>query len=228
MFHVKHIFSEEIKRMGEVLMGWGVDISEEKMRIFSTYEDFLIQWNKRVHLVSRGDEEKIVSKHFIESLALLRIFDFTKPKRMMDLGPGAGFPSIPLKILFPEIILLLVESNRKKYLYLKELIDTLELNNVSLACERIENMDDSCLFNSFDIITARTVAPIDKIISWTIPFLKLSNHDKNGGVLVIPYSLKKKYIFSDDSLRNTNMREEIVYIDSKKKLRFLLFYKKEI
>ena len=225
MFHVKHFFSEEIKRMGEVLMGWGVDISEEKMRIFSIYEDFLIQWNKRVHLVSRGDEEKIVSKHFLESLALLRIFDFTEPKRMMDLGPGAGFPSIPLKILFPEIILLLVESNRKKYLYLKELIDTLELNDVSLACERIENMGDSRLLNSFDVITARTVAPIDKIISWTIPFLKFSNQDKNGGVLVIPYSLKKKSIFSDNSLRNTNMREEVVYVDSKKKLRFLLFYK---
>ena len=211
--------------MGEVLKEWGVDISEEKMRIFSIYESFLILWNRRVHLISKGDEERIVSKHFLESLALLRVFDFTNPKRMMDLGPGAGFPSIPLKILFPNINLLLVESRRKKSLYLKELINALELDNISLICERIENMDDSRLLNSFDIITSRTVAPIDKVIFWSMPFLKLSNKDEDGGVLVIPYSLEREIILSDNSIRNITMQEEIVHIDSRKKLRLLLFYK---
>lgn len=224
MFHVKH-FSEDIRLMGEVLKEWGVDISEEKMRIFSIYENFLILWNRRVSLISKGDEERIVTKHFLESLVFLRVFDFKKPKRMMDLGPGAGFPSIPLKILFPNINLLLVESNKKKSLYLKELIDALELNNVSLVCERIENMDDGHFLNSFDIITARTVAPIDKVILWSMPFLKLSDKDEDGGVLVVPYSLEREIVLSDDSIRNTIMREEIVHIHSKRKIRLLLFYK---
>ena len=112
MFHVKH-FSDDIGYMAEVLMGWGEDINDEMMEKYSVYRDFLIKWNKKVHLISKNDESRIVNKHFIESLALLKVFNFKEKIRMMDLGSGAGFPSIPLKIFFSEIDLVLVESSKK-------------------------------------------------------------------------------------------------------------------
>ena len=120
MFHVKHQNDSEIAEMSKILNGWGIDLPEEARRKFAVYRDILLQWNRKVHLVSKGDEKKIVQKHFIESLVLLKLADFSKRKRMMDLGAGAGFPSVPLKILFPGINLLLVETNRKKSLFLED------------------------------------------------------------------------------------------------------------
>ena len=226
MFHVKH-FSDDIEYMTEVLRGWGEGISDEVTEKYPVYRDFLIKWNKKIHLISKRDESKIVSKHFIESLALLKVFDFKEKKRMMDIGSGAGFPSVPLKIFSPWIDLVLVESNKKKSLYLKELINILELKSVSLVNENAENLkNDNRFLNSFDIVTARAVAPIDKVLSWSLPFLKSSANEKKEGVLIVPGNANVKIDFDYKYAENIVMREKIVDLDAKKKMKLFLLNKK--
>lgn len=225
MFHVKHI-SNDLKFITEIVRGWGVDISDEQREIFGLYNDFIIQWNKTVHLISKGDESKIVKRHFLESLAIINVFDFNKPVNMMDLGAGAGFPSIPLKILFPDVNLLLVESSRKKSLYLKELIIYLNLKNVSLITDRIENLSKNSRYtNSFDIITARAVAPLNNILPIALPFLKSGETGENLGFLIVYYPIEKDVILKPEIINTIVMYEKIINLENDKKLRFLIFSK---
>ncbi len=228
MFHMKH-FSDDIIKMLEVLDGWGVSLSGEVLNTFLVYKDFLLRWNRKKHLISKSDEDKIVTKHFTESLALLNVIDFYEKKRLLDLGAGAGFPSVPLKILFPEIELFLVESNNKKSLYLKELIDFLGLVDVTIICNRAENLkDDSRLVKYFDIVTARAVASIDKVLLWSLPFLKDVDNNGRGGVLVAPSYMDSEIVFKDENTKNMVMREIIVNLGSEKKIKFSLFTKGHI
>jgi len=225
MFHVKHN-SDDISFMAEIVQRWGVDISDEQKEMFMFYKDFIIQWNKTIHLVSRGDESKIVSRHFLESLAIINVFSFKKPLNMMDLGVGAGFPSIPLKILFPNINLLLVESSRKKSLYLRELIIYLKLENVSLITERIENLSKNNRYeNSFDIITARAVAPLNNILALTLPFLKSGETSENRGFFLVYYPIEKEVVLNPEIIKTVAMYDRIINLEGDKKLRFLIFYK---
>lgn len=225
MFHVKHN-ADDISFMAEIVKGWGVDISDEQKEMFMFYKDFIIQWNKTIHLVSRGDESKIVSRHFLESLAIINVFNFKKPLNMMDLGVGAGFPSIPLKILFPNINLLLVESSRKKSLYLRELIIYLKLENVSLITERIENLSKNSHYeNSFDIITARAVAPLNNILALTLPFLKSGETSENRGFFLVYYPIEKEVVLNPEIIKMVAMYDRIINLEGDKKLRFLIFYK---
>lgn len=225
MFHVKHI-SNDLKFMTEIVKGWGVDISDEQKETFALYNDFIIQWNKTIHLVSKGDENKIVKRHFLESLAIINVFNFNNPTNMMDLGVGAGFPSIPLKILFPNINLLLVESSRKKSLYLKELIIYLKLEKISLVTDRIENLSKNSRYvNSFDIITARAVAPLNNILPWALPFLKSGETGENQGFFIVYYPIEKEVILKPEIIKTVVMYDRIINLEGDKKLRFLIFCK---
>lgn len=151
----------------------GIKLNDTQVEQFSIYADLLIEWNERVNLTSITDPQEIVIKHFIDSLTLGR---FMEAHKLADIGTGAGFPGIPLKILHPELHVFLVDSLAKRLDFLKVVIDQLGLHHVETVHSRAEDFGrDSKYRESFDRVTSRAVARLPILLEYAVPLLK-----KNG------------------------------------------------
>jgi len=152
-------------------------IDAKKMQQFNDYLLLLQEWNNKVNLTAIIEEEEVYLKHFYDSLTLTRYLDFEKePLKICDVGAGAGFPSIPLKILYPHLEVTIVDSLKKRINFLDILVDELNLDNVHLYHERAEDFGQNKKFrNSFDIVTARAVANMSVLAEFCLPLTK------NGG-----------------------------------------------
>jgi 16S rRNA (guanine527-N7)-methyltransferase len=139
---------------------------------FSKYYELLIQWNSKINLIGRN-EKNIVDRHFLNSVSLACFRKFQPTDRIIDLGSGGGFPGILLKILFPASLLFLIESVRKKSVFLNEVAVHLNLKNLVVVNNRIENLSASEDYrNNFNYVTARAVAPMKKLIPLAATFIK--------------------------------------------------------
>lgn len=145
----------------------GIELNEEQMEKFATYYQMLIDWNKKVNLTSILEKSEVYSKHFIDSLWLSKVADL-KTQLILDVGSGAGFPSIPLKIVFPNLKITIIDSLKKRITFLKDLVETLGID-VNLIHGRIEDFPKK---NHYDIVTARAVASLDILSEFCIPFVK--------------------------------------------------------
>lgn len=151
-----------------------LDINEEIIDKFSLYEKLLLEWNEKFNLTAITKEDEILEKHFIDSIYPSKFVDFSKKGRLLDIGSGAGFPSIPLAILFPNIEFSLVESNGKKVSFLNEVRTSLKLNNVFILQSRVEDL--KTLRGEFDFVTARAVTQLNILLELAIPLLKVKGH----------------------------------------------------
>ena len=141
---------------------------EEKLLIF---RDMVLEKNKVMNLTAITDEDKFYLKHFVDSTMLL---NFVQIKgKVLDLGTGAGFPGIPLAILCPETEFLLMDSLRKRIIFLEEVVKSLGLTNVSLLHSRAEDGARGPLRESFDIVLTRALAPLPVLLEYSLPFLKV-------------------------------------------------------
>lgn len=169
----------QLEKLVEGVEELGLPLSDEARGRFELYLERLLEWNKRVNLVSRADEGRIVGRHFLESLALLRLVEFPYEARVLDLGTGAGFPGLPIKILRPDIRMTLLDSRRKRILFLREVVGALGLEGVAVVCARAEEINRQQGYEGqFDIVLARAVAKLERLVRWGLPFLK------EGGRLV--------------------------------------------
>jgi 16S rRNA (guanine527-N7)-methyltransferase len=149
----------------------GIEIDEKGLVKFERYLEILLLWNRRVNLVSKRDEGRIAKRHFLDSLSALSFIP--ENVRVLDIGSGAGFPGIPIRIVRNDITLDIVESRRKRCLFLRNLVSTLGLENISIYCARIE--DFSGVYN---VVLARSVGKLSWLIRVTSIFIE------NGGVLI--------------------------------------------
>lgn len=138
---------------------------------FNKYLEELIEWNKKFNLTSITDPQEIQTKHFKDSLALLQVMPLSN-QTVVDVGAGAGFPGIPLKIACPEIKLTLVESRQKKTEFLKHIVKTLDLKDVEIIWARAEEYAKEKR-ESFDLAIARAVAKINVLAEICLPLLKI-------------------------------------------------------
>lgn len=169
----------QLKKLVEGAEELGLPLSDEAKGKFELYLERLLEWNKRVNLVSRADEGRIAERHFLESLALLRLVEFPYEARVLDLGSGAGFPGLPIKILRPDIRMTLLDSKRKRVLFLREVVEVLGLEGVAVVCARAEEINRQQGYEGeFEIVLARAVAKLERLVGWGLPFLK------EGGRLV--------------------------------------------
>jgi len=146
------------------------DIQVEKLGRFAA---LLRDWNQRINLISRKDEENIWSYHLLHSAALVFTLDLKEGVRILDLGTGGGLPGIPLAILLPGTSFVLLDSIRKKIGAVGEMIGELGLPNATAVCSRAEDLGSSPSYaRSFDAVIARGVAQLDLLIEWGKPFLK--------------------------------------------------------
>ena len=157
-----------------------IDIPDTAEIALSKYIAKLMEWNTRFNLVSKGAIEFVGRRHILDSLSVLSAFQPENDASMVDFGSGAGFPAIPLKIFRPDLRMTLVESRRKKTLFLKAMRDLLAFENFEVICDRIENVGigdgvrdiDGIVFDRVDFVTARAVASPVQIGKLAIPFLK--------------------------------------------------------
>ena len=166
-------FYKELERLG-------FPLNEQQKAQFTRYFELLVDWNTRMNLTAITEREDVYLKHFYDSLApiLLKIID-NIPSRLLDIGAGAGFPSLPMKILFPELEITIIDSLNKRLTFLNELAKELELNHVHFFHGRAEDFGQKAGFRAtFDIVTARAVASLPVLCELTIPFLKV------GGQLI--------------------------------------------
>ncbi|MDZ7261383.1 MAG: 16S rRNA (guanine(527)-N(7))-methyltransferase RsmG [candidate division KSB1 bacterium] len=178
MKHRKHVLSNDyLKRqiafLKQRLESNGLKLTPEQQNQFQLYIETLVQWNQRINLISKGDETKIAQRHFLESVGLLWLISFPSDSRILDLGTGAGFPGVPLKIVRPDLNLLLLDSNRWKTLFLKELVQTLGLNTIEVVWARAEDNKLKEIYGQkFDWVITRAVAALERLWKWSQPFLQ--------------------------------------------------------
>jgi len=151
----------------------GITLSLAQIAQFKLYHSEILKSNGRIKLVSKGDESKILPRHFVESAALAKLSLLDGSRNLLDLGTGAGFPGLPLKLVSPELSMTLLDSKRLKTIFLKRLIQKLKLANVSVICERAEEASLKVEnAHVFDLILVRAVAQLHRIYELALPFLR--------------------------------------------------------
>ncbi|OEK68648.1 16S rRNA (guanine(527)-N(7))-methyltransferase RsmG [Staphylococcus equorum] len=150
----------------------GIELSEEQQRQFQTYYQMLVEWNEKINLTSITEEHEVYLKHFYDSIAPSFYTDLTKELTICDVGAGAGFPSIPLKIIFPNLKVIIVDSLNKRINFLNQLAEALDLENVNFVHDRAETFGKGVYRESYDIVTARAVARLSVLSELCLPLVK--------------------------------------------------------
>lgn len=197
----------EILMFGATALGFS--LTAEQIEHFGIFSRLLRDWNRRVNLTSITDPDDIQRKHFLDSLACCLGLEKEEPgfspadwaqKRFIDVGTGAGFPGLPLKIALPEIRLTLLEATGKKIVFLEALVSELGLRGVEVVSGRAEEVAHQPGYRAtYDVALARAVAPMATLVELALPFLR------TGGVLVAQKGEDPRQEVSDAAYANQAM-----------------------
>jgi 16S rRNA (guanine527-N7)-methyltransferase len=161
----------------EVFHLLGIQLNERQRAAFDLYARELLEWNRKFNLTSITDPEQIRIKHFLDSLSCWMAMKDGPPGKLVDVGTGAGFPGIPLKIIHPEIHLSLVEATGKKAGFLLHLVQFLRLEGVHVATNRAEEFGQIAAHReAFDWAVARAVAPMAVLAEYLLPLVKIGGY----------------------------------------------------
>jgi len=151
----------------------GLELTEDSFALLRRYADLLLDWNQRISLISRKDIDRILTYHIIDSLAAAQLIP--AGSRCSDIGTGAGLPGIPLAIARPDIRMVLVESTKKKCLFLNHCVATLELNSLEVLSDRAESLPPLAC----DIVLSRLTGPLRRTLK------SLARHSRPGGSILL-------------------------------------------
>ena len=153
----------------------GFPLTDRQKEQFERYFELLIEWNEKINLTAITDKDEVYLKHFYDSIApILQGLIENQPIRLLDIGAGAGFPSLPMKILFPELDVTIIDSLNKRINFLHLLAEELGLSGVHFYHGRAEDFAQDKAFRAqFDLVTARAVARMQVLSELTIPYLKV-------------------------------------------------------
>ena len=166
----------DIKDFSELMIDYGKEINivftEEQLQKFYQYMNLLIEWNEKINLTAIVEPKEIILKHFIDSLTIIKYIE--PNKSVIDIGTGAGFPGIPVKIMREDLDITLLDSLNKRIHFLNEVIQKLELKNITAVHARIEEYAKNKQYReTFDVATSRAVANLTTLSEYMLPMVAL-------------------------------------------------------
>jgi 16S rRNA (guanine527-N7)-methyltransferase len=165
----------------EIVFKYFPELTEEQKEQFYQLEELYKDWNQKINVVSRKDIDELYVRHVLHSLGIAKIIQFKPGAHILDVGTGGGFPGIPLAILFPETHFTLVDAIGKKVKVVQEVIEGLELKNVTAIHSRVEELDQQ-----FDFIVSRAVAAMPTFVHWVKGRIKKKSvHSLKNGILYL-------------------------------------------
>lgn len=162
-----------IRVLKETAKGFDIDITDEQAEKFSIYYKLLVEWNEKMNLTAITDKEGVALKHFCDSIMLLKYVDIPENSTLIDIGTGAGFPGIPLKIMREDIKLTLLDSLNKRLVFLKEVCDSLGFDAEIIHSRAEDGAKNEKLREKFDYATSRAVASLPVLCEYCIPYVKV-------------------------------------------------------
>ena len=157
----------------EALAEKDIELTDVQMKQFEDYYETLVEWNEKMNLTAITDKKEVYLKHFYDSVSVAFYHDFTKPLNVVDVGAGAGFPSIPLKIIFPQLKVTIVDSLNKRITFLNHLASVLNLKGIAFIHDRAESFGKNKVHReNYDIALARAVARLPVLAELCIPLVK--------------------------------------------------------
>lgn len=187
-------FIEELSKLGIVLT------KEQEVKLEKFY-NLLIEWNQKINLTRIVEKEDVYLKHFYDSLTIVKTINLNKIETLCDVGTGAGFPGIVLKIVYPNLKITLVDSLLKRVNYLNSIINELELDNIKAIHTRGEDLKET-----FDIVTARAVANIEKLLTYTMHLV-----NKDGLFIAMKGNIDEE--LTTEVLSKINKKHKIIKIE---------------
>lgn len=171
---MNNVLTEKVKELSIVL-------NDKQIQQFEQYYNILVEWNKVMNLTAITEYEEVVEKHFLDSLTIVNAIHVGKIETLIDVGTGAGFPGIPLKIAFPHLKVTLLDSLNKRIKFLNEVIDLLELNDIKAIHGRAEDYAKQAEYREqYDICVSRAVANLATLSEYCLPYVKVDG-------LFVPY-----------------------------------------
>jgi len=169
---LRNLFAEGLRRLG-------LELTAQELEQFERYRQELLDWNTHINLTAITDPEEVLVKHFLDSLSLLLAYD-NPQARLLDIGAGAGFPGLPLKIVRPSWSVVLLEATGKKVTFLQHVIETLQLKEVEAVHGRAEELARKPEYRArFDVVAARAVAALPSLLEYAAPYCQV------GGQIIL-------------------------------------------
>jgi len=163
--------------MNKASINVGLEFNEKKYAEFMRYKDLIKEWNEKINLTAIKEDEEIVKKHFIDSMKVFEFDQLKNAKNIIDIGTGGGFPGIPMKIIKPEINIVLLDSLNKRIKFLDEVIKDLQLENIKAIHGRAEDYAQEVQYREkFDIAVSRAVANLTVLSEFCIPYVKVGGY----------------------------------------------------
>ena len=217
----------------------GIMVTEEEINKLEKYALLLKEWNEKINLTAITEKKEVFLKHFYDSLTIVKIIDLDKIESLCDLGTGAGFPGIVLKIFFPNLNMTLVDSLNKRIKFLEVVINELSLENITLVHIRAEEYAKKKR-ECFDVVTARALSSFPILLEYGVPLLKINGHliamrglnDSNEGInalkvlkskindvleFKLPYEESNRTLIDVLKLEKTSLKYPRRYAEIKKK-----------
>lgn len=211
------LFIEETKKLG-------INLTSDQLLKLEKFYKLLIIWNDKMNLTRITNKKDVYLKHFYDSLTLIKTVDLTKNLYLCDVGSGAGFPGIVLKIVFPNLRITLIDSLQKRVIYLNEIIKSLELTNIEAIHTRAEDYAKNHR-EEYDIVTARAVANLRILSELCIPIVK-----ENSYFIAMKANIEEELDSSKEILKELNSKIEQIetfYLPIENSLRNIIKIKKE-